>query len=160
MVIVVMGVSGSGKSTVGRALARAIGAGFHDADDFHPPQNVRKMKSGRPLDDADREPWLAALAEAIQAWLSKPGTDVLACSALKERYRRRLGVDGDRVRLVYLEGSAELIRSRMQHREHFMSPDLLESQFEALEPPANALELDVAEPVEQLVERIRRAWQL
>lgn len=160
MVIVVMGVSGSGKSTVGRALADAIGARFHDADDFHPPENVRKMKSGRPLDDRDREPWLAALSDAVASWLARPGTDVLACSALKERYRRRLGVDNDRVRLVYLEGSAALIRSRMERREHFLLPELLESQFAELDPPAAALALDISEPVERLVQRIRDAWNL
>lgn len=155
-----MGVSGSGKSTVGRALADAIGARFHDADDFHPAANVRKMRAGEPLTDGDREPWLDALAAAIRAWLARPGTDVLACSALKERYRRRLGVDGERVKLIYLAGSAELIRSRMQSREHFMPADLLASQFAELEPPEEALTLDIAEPVEQLVRQVRAAWAL
>lgn len=155
-----MGVSGSGKSTVGRRLARAIDGRFHEADDFHSAANVKKMQSGRPLTDEDREPWLAALRNAIEAWLTQPGVDVLACSALTNHHRRRLGIDGRSVRLVYLRGSAELISSRMTEREHFMSADLLESQFETLEPPAEALTLDIEEPVERLVNRIREHWSL
>lgn len=156
-----MGVSGSGKSTVGRALARAIDARFHDADDFHPVANTDKMKSGRPLTDADREPWLDALRTAVEAWLTQPGIDVLACSALKSSHRRRLGVDGERVRLVYLHGSASLIRARMETREDgLLSPDMLESQLAELEPPEKALTLNIEEPVETLVKQIRNAMHL
>ncbi len=158
MIIVIMGVSGSGKSTVGRALARAIGGRFHDADDFHPPSNVDKMKSGRPLTDKDREPWLAALRSAIEGWLTQPGVDVLACSALKRRYRRQLGVDGERVRLVYLQGSPGLIRARMETREGgLLAPDMLDSQFADLEPPSHALTLDIEQPIETLVRQIKHS---
>ena len=161
MVVVIMGVSGSGKSTVGRELARAIDGRFHDADDFHPPANVRKMQSGRPLTDADREPWLAALEAAIEAWLTQPGVDVLACSALKRRHRRRLGIDGERVRLVYLQGPPGLIRARMETREDgLLAPDMLDSQLAELEPPAQALRLDIEEPVEALVAQIREKLHL
>jgi gluconokinase len=161
MVVVIMGVSGSGKSTVGRALARAIGARFHDADDFHPRANVEKMQSGRPLTDEDREPWLAAVGSAIEAWLAQPGVDVLACSALKRRHRRRLGIDRERVRLVYLQGPPGLIRARMENREDgLLAPDMLESQLAELEPPAEALTLDIEEPVDTLVARIRQSLHL
>lgn len=161
MVIVIMGVSGSGKSTVGRELARAIDGRFHDADDFHPRANVRKMQGGRPLTDEDREPWLAALATAIEAWLTQPGVDVLACSALKRRHRRRLGIDGERVRLVYLQGSAGLIRARMQTREDgILAPEMLESQLADLEAPEQALTLDIEEPVDTLVSQIRENLHL
>lgn len=161
MIVVIMGVSGSGKSTVGRALARAIDGRFHDADDFHPASNIDKMKSGRPLTDADREPWLVALRTAIDAWLAQPGVDVLACSALKSSHRRQLGVDGKRVRLVYLHGSAGLIRKRMETREKgLLSPDMLESQLADLEPPEEALTLDIEEPVATLVQQIRSALHL
>ena len=161
MVVVIMGVSGSGKSTVGRELARVIDGRFHDADDFHPPVNIGKMRSGRPLTDEDREPWLAALNAAIDAWLTQPGVDVLACSALKRRHRRRLGVDGESVRLVYLQGSAGLIRARMEARKDgILAPDMLDSQLAELEPPADALTLDIGQPVETLVRRIRAELDL
>lgn len=156
-----MGVSGSGKSTVGRELARAIHGRFHDADDFHPRGNVRKMQGGRPLTDEDREPWLAALATAIEAWLAQPGVDVLACSALKRSHRRRLGIDGKSVRLVYLEGPSRLIRARMQTREDgILAPEMLESQLAELEPPERALTLDIEEPVATLVAQIRERLHL
>lgn len=157
MVVIIMGVSGSGKSTVGRALARAIGGRFHDGDDFHPPANVAKMKSGRPLTENDRAPWLAALRTAVDGWLTQPGVDVLACSALKRSHRRQLGVDGEHVRLVYLHGSPGLIRARMEAREDgILGPEMLESQLAELEPPEDALTLDVEEPVETLVRQIRQ----
>lgn len=160
MVIVVMGVSGSGKSTVGQALATAIGGRFYDADDYHSLANVQKMRNGEALTEADREPWLRALRSAIDEWLTQPGVSVLACSALKQRYRERLRVDGDKVRLVHLRGSPDLIRSRMSARNHFMPAGLLESQYETLEPPSDALNLDINEPVAEIVTRIRNAWNL
>jgi gluconokinase len=161
MVVVIMGVSGSGKTTVGRALAGAIDGRFHDADDFHPASNIRKMQSGVPLTEADREPWLAALRTAIEGWLTQPGVDVLACSALKRTHRRQLGVDGERVRLVYLHGSAGLIRARMEMRENgLLSPTMLASQLAELEPPEAALTLDIEEPVATLVQQIRSALHL
>lgn len=158
MVIVIMGVSGSGKSTVGRALARAIGARFHDADDFHPAANIEKMRNGQPLTEEDRGPWLLALRNGIDEWLTQTGVSVLACSALTVASRELLGVDRESVRLVYLRGSPELIRSRMRGRQHFMPPELLATQVATLEPPGRALTLDIDEPVEKLVERIRMAW--
>src|SRR5688572_10181249 len=114
---IVMGVSGSGKSEVGSALAQHLGWDFYDADDFHPPANIAKMAAGVPLDDTDRAPWLASLHELISTSLKKDKPGVLACSALKERYRQQLLTDNDDVQLVYLKGSYELIWSRMSGRK-------------------------------------------
>jgi gluconokinase len=142
-VTIIMGVSGSGKSTVARGLGEALGWRFADADDYHSPANKAKMQSGRPLTDEDRLQWLTALAASIDQWLAASENIVLACSALKESYRRILMKD-QRVSLVYLKGSFELIKSRLATRSnHFMNPDLLASQFEALEEPTNALVIDV-----------------
>jgi gluconokinase len=160
VVIIVMGVSGSGKTTVGRALAHAVGGRFLDADDFHSPDNLEKMMSGVPLTDADREPWLRELSAVVERWRRATGVTVLACSALTAASRRQLGVNGDDVRVVYLRGHPDLIASRMRERTHFMPPGLLRSQLERLEPPTEALTLDVEAPVEELVERIRGAWAL
>ncbi len=144
MIVLVMGVAGVGKTTIGEALARALGWRFIDADDFHAPENVAKMKAGIPLEDQDRWPWLARLNKEIR----QPGDAVLACSALKESYRRRLAQGIRQFTVVYLHGSAELIRARMADRSHrFMPAALLESQLAALEPPARAIAVDVtAEP--------------
>jgi gluconokinase len=158
MIIVLMGVSGSGKSTVGRVLADQLGWTFVEADDYHPAANVEKMRGGTPLDDADRRPWLAALRERI-ADACRNGEDVvLACSALKHRYQDYLEQDDPPcVRYVYLAGSPELIRERLDARTgHFMDPGLLGSQFEILEPPADALRVDVTAPPEQIVADIRQ----
>lgn len=154
-VVVVMGVSGSGKTTVGRALARKIGAEFHDADDYHPPANVDKMRSGVPLTEADRKPWLECLRGEIDGWLERQTAAVLACSALTARSRAILGTSRDGVRLVFLQGSRDLLLERMRSREHFMPPALLDSQLATLEPPSTdeALTLDAALPVATLVER-------
>lgn len=160
IVIVLMGVSGSGKTTVGRALAHAVGGRFFDADDFHSAANVERMRRGRPLTDEDRGPWLAALRAAVDEWLDTPGVAVLACSALTARSRRSLGIERDGIRLVHLQGPAELIESRMRQREHFMRPELLASQLATLELPADALELDVSGPVDELVDRIRSEFGL
>lgn len=147
-----MGVSGSGKSTVGRALAERLGATFLDADDFHPAANIRKMRAGIPLDDADRAPWLDAVAAALG---SPARPIVLACSALKERYRERLRQAAPDLVVVFLHGSPALLRQRMEERDgHFMPPGLLESQLRTLEAPENALHLDIAEPTDALVARI------
>jgi gluconokinase len=151
--VVVMGVSGSGKSTVGALLAKQLGVEFLDADEFHPPENVAKMAAGVPLTDEDRKPWL----ERLNAELRKRKDAVLACSALKESYRRTLAHGLD-CRFVHLRGPIELIRARMQTRRHrYMPAALLESQFETLEPPAAAIEVDIAEPPGRCVERIRAA---
>ncbi len=159
LVIVVMGVSGSGKTTVGRALAERIGARFVDADDYHPDANVAKMRSGTPLTDEDRAPWLTTLRTMIDTWLENEDTVVLACSALTERIRTALGVDRETVRMVHLRGTQPVIEARMCDRDHFMPATLLESQFALLEPPEHAIVLDVQEPPETLVTRIVRALE-
>ena len=153
--VIVMGVSGSGKTSVGRSLAEKLGWDFYDADDFHPPANVAKMASGTPLDDSDRAPWLAALHDRISSSLKADQPGVLACSALKERYRRQL-LDGNQgVQVVYLKGSYELIWSRMEKRtDHYMKPHMLKSQFDALEEPANALTIDIAMSLDEIVQEI------
>ena len=155
--VIVMGVSGSGKTTLGRALAAHLDWVFLDADDVHPPRNREKMARGEPLTDEDRQPWLeilhARLAEHVQA-----GTPlVLACSALKDRYRRTLTGDLDGVALVFAHGPRDVIAARMQGRDHFMPPSLLDSQFAALEPPAQAIFADIRRPVAELVPGIAAA---
>lgn len=153
MIVVVMGVSGCGKSTVGALLAQRLGVAFLDADEFHPPENVAKMASGVPLTDEDRKPWL----EYLNAELKRSKDAVLACSALKESYRRILA-QGTDCRFVHLRGSIELIRSRMTQRQHrYMPASLLESQFAALEPPAQAIEVDIAATPAACVEAIAAA---
>jgi gluconokinase len=152
---IVMGVSGSGKSVVGKALAQNLGWDFFDADDFHPPANVAKMASGIPLDDSDRAPWLDALRELISSSLKADRPAVLACSALKEIYRQRLMDGNNGVRLVYLKGSYDLIWSRMIARaDHFMKPSMLQSQFNTLEEPADAITVDIALSIEEIVKKI------
>jgi gluconokinase len=156
-VLVVMGVAGSGKSTVGAALAAAFGWRFVDGDDHHSPANIAKMARGEPLDDADRWPWLDELRGIIAAALEQRSGLVLACSALKARYRERLTGGGDgRVRFVHLTGTPELLRARLARRAgHFMKPGMLDSQLAALEPPADAIEVDAGLPVEAIVARVR-----
>jgi gluconokinase len=157
-VIVVMGVSGSGKTTIARSLAARIDAAMLDADDFHSPANVAKMARGEPLDDADREGWLSALREQIDKVLAEHRRAVLACSALKRAYRDRLGVGRPDVVLVYLQGSYELIRNRMHARHgHFMKESMLASQFATLEEPTDAITVDVSLPPDEIVDAIVRA---
>ena len=153
MIVLVMGVSGAGKSTIGRLLAERLGWSFVDADEHHPPRNVAKMAAGTPLTDEDRRPWL----EKLNLLLKQEANTVLACSALKEAYRQRLAEGLADCRIVYLRGSFELIRSRMQERRHrFMPASLLESQFATLEPPARAIEIDVEGSAEACVCAILR----
>ncbi|HEV3010944.1 MAG TPA: gluconokinase [Burkholderiales bacterium] len=151
MIVLVMGVAGVGKTTIGAALARRLGWRFVDADDYHPPQNVAKMKAGIPLADADRWPWLSRLNKELKQLEHA----VLACSALKQSYRQRLAQGIAEFTVVYLYGSSELIRARMEGRSHrFMPAALLESQFAALEPPADAIAVDVAATPEDCVAAI------
>jgi gluconokinase len=155
MILVLMGVSGSGKTTVGRLLSQEMGWPFYDGDDFHPPENVAKMARGIPLDDDDRVGWLDQLAATIQQHLDAGQSMLLACSALKHKYRDRLRIDPQQVRFIYLKGDFELILSRMQTRDdHYMRPTMLASQFADLEEPQDALVLDIDEPPEQLCQRI------
>jgi len=155
MIVVLMGVSGAGKTTIGSALAASLHCPFLDGDDWHPSANVAKMATGHPLEDADRLPWLDRLNAELRAREARGESVVLACSALKERYRERLTSGLARVELVFLHGSLDLIRARLAARQHrYMPPTLLESQFGALEPPARAIEVDVALSPEQCVARI------
>ena len=148
MQVVVMGVTGVGKSTVGARIADVIGARFVDADDFHPPANVDKMRVGIPLDDGDRAPWLAALNAFLTDAERQKRTIVLACSALKRAYRDRLRDGIADFRLIHLRGTHALIAERLSARkEHYMNPALLESQLAALEAPDDAIDIDIgAEP--------------
>ena len=155
--LIVMGVSGSGKTSVGKMLAMQLGWDFYDADDFHPPENIAKMADGIPLDDSDRATWLAALHDLIFSSLKTDRPGVLACSALKERYRQQLMTGNDNVQLVYLKGSYELIRSRMaSRRDHYMKAHMLKSQFDALEEPTDTIVIDVSMSVDEIVHAILR----
>lgn len=147
MKVLVMGVAGSGKSSVGAALAKALGWRFIEGDDHHPPANIAKMSAGTPLADEDRAPWLATLAVE----LNRQPDAVLACSALKQEYRNLLATD----LVVWLHGDKTLIAERMERRaDHFMPPSLLDSQFEILEAPSGALRFDTRSPLAQIVESI------
>ncbi len=147
-VLIVMGVSGSGKTTLGQALAQRLGWAFADADDYHPQSNRDKMARGQPLTDADREPWLLRLRGLIEQHLAEDNPLVLACSALKESYRTTLSGGLEGVGYVFLHGDPALIAQRMQNREHYMPVSLLESQLETLEPPTNAIQLDISRSLE------------
>ena len=160
MIIVVMGVCGCGKSTVGTALARSLQWPFLDADDFHPPENVVKMAHGTALTDADRWPWLDRVASELTRILERGERAVLACSALKQAYRDRIARAGD-VRFVHLDGDYETIAARLATRQHrYMPATLLASQFAALEPPLDALRIDIRDSVEEQVAAILAAYGL
>ncbi len=154
MIIVIMGVSGCGKTTVGQQLADRLGWPFFDGDAFHPPANIDKMSRGIPLTDEDRWGWLAAIADRMRALIASDQSGVFACSALKQKYRDQLHVS-DHVKFVYLRGDYDLIWSRMQQRPgHYMKPNMLASQFDALEEPRDALTLDITDPVDQIIEHL------
>ena len=158
MVVVLMGVSGAGKTEIGTRLAKALGGTFAEGDDYHPPANVEKMRAGVPLDDADRQPWLEAMSREIGAWLDAGRTVVLACSALKQRYRDILKAGRPGVRFVHLKGDEALIRSRLAGRRgHYMPASLLESQLAALEEPSDAITVAIDAPPDAIVAEICEA---
>lgn len=163
MVIVLMGVTGAGKTIVGRQLAASLGADFYDADDFHSSEAIAKMQAGIPLDDADRMPWLARLTKKIHEVEAARQTAVLACSALKQKYREQLraAATSATVPFVYLRITKEMAASRLRERRgHYMPPSLVESQFATLEEPTDAIEVDGQATPESLVVQIRRALKL
>lgn len=160
MVIVLMGVAGSGKTTIGKQLAQKFNWTYYDADDFHPLANIEKMASGKPLNDLDRLPWLEGLRDLIRESLSRNENAVLACSALKQSYRHYLLLD-DRVKLIYLKGTPDLIQTRLNERRgHYMDPRLLDSQFAILEEPGQETQVDITRSPEEIVETIRERLQL
>ncbi|HUF18176.1 MAG TPA: gluconokinase [Thermoanaerobaculia bacterium] len=161
MIIVIMGVSGAGKSTVGAELARSLGWQFFDADDFHSPENIRKMRTANPLSDEDRLPWLEALRALVSRLSSRGENAVLACSALRNAFRHQLETAGDDVRFVYLSAPVDVLDERLRNREgHFMPAGLLASQIAALEPPDDALLADASLPPSELAAAIRLAYGL
>jgi gluconokinase len=156
MVVVVMGVTGSGKTTVGRLVAMQLRWEFADADDFHSAANKEKIRHGIALTDADREPWLAALRDQISHWIAAKKNVVLACSALKKSYREQLRV-GNEVKFVYLKGTYDLIAARLAHRKgHFADEHILASQFATLEEPSEAIVVDIHPSPEAIVSDICR----
>jgi gluconokinase len=163
MIVLVMGVEGAGKSTVGRALAQELGWQFADGDDFHSPENKAKIHAGIPLTDEDRAPWLAAMHDQIVRWHQSGTNAVLAASALKESYRQQIfaGIPPEDYRIVFLHGPASVLKERVTKRAgHFASPAILESQLETLEPPQNAIAISITQPLAEQVKEIRSALHL
>jgi len=157
MIVVLMGVSGSGKTTIGTLLSERIGSVFADADDYHPLANKQKMAAGHPLNDQDRQPWLEELNRLLRSWFEAGESGVLACSALKANYRATLqaGMPVGAVSFVVLEGSKELLTARLSERKHeFMSAKLLESQLATLEMPEDALRIVNDRPPEEIIDQI------
>lgn len=155
--IVVMGVSGSGKTTIGRGLADALGWPFYEGDDLHPRSNVEKMAQGIPLTDADRQPWLEAIRHLMDEHIAGGKSAVITCSALKQAYRDYLKQGRDEVVFVYLKGSFELLRERIAQRKgHYMPVDLLESQFATLEEPLDAIVVDADQDSDSAVQSVMR----
>jgi len=155
MVTVIMGVSSSGKTTIGKHLSKMMNSIFIDADDYHSENNLLKMKSGIALNQEDRQPWLQSLRKLIDEYLTNQKGMILACSALSEKSRSILGINRKEIQLVYLKGEKMLIKKRMENRNHFMPPHLLDSQFAELsEPKNNALVLDIRYRPSELVEEI------
>lgn len=160
MIVIMMGVVGAGKTTIGQLLARQLSWAFADADQFHPPANVEKIRHGIGLSDRDRAPWLERLHEAIVHWIATGQNVVLACSALKRGYRQQLAA-GPEVKFVYLKGSARLIAERLRSRQgHFAGEQILASQFSDLEEPDEALTIEISSPPERIVAEIRKGLGL
>jgi gluconokinase len=158
MVVIVMGVTASGKTTMGSRLAADLGWPFYDADSFHPPENIARMTKGIPLTDADREPWLRAIRARIDHVLGDGGSAVIGCSALKSDYRHVLADGAAGVHFIYLRGDEPLLAERLRHRVgHFMNPRLLRSQLETLEEPGDAVTVEIALPLAAQVRRSRGA---
>jgi gluconokinase len=160
-VVVVMGVAGCGKTTIGKRLAKAMDAAFEEGDAYHDANNVEKMRAGTPLTDADRAPWLARLADAMDGWLAEGRRTVLACSALKAAYREALIGEREGVALVHLTGDEALIHARLAARHnHYMPPTLLTSQLAALEPPMDCITAEIDAAPDEMVAEIRSQLQL
>lgn len=163
MIVIVFGVSGAGKTTIGKLLAQQLGWRFREADDFHPAENINKMRSGHPLTDEDRWPWLEQLRQQIERSLAAGENAVLACSALKRAYRDVLRVN-DEIKFVFLRGDYATIEKQLRSRHHhFMDPNLLQSQFDDLEEPQpgeDVLSIELDRPPEELVEEIKAKLHL
>jgi gluconokinase len=158
--VVLMGVAGSGKTAVGTQLAHKLNWIFLDADNFHPPANIEKMKHGIPLNDHDRAPWLQRLHDELQIQMAKGHSAILACSALKESYRNVLRDEKSPPTFVYLDVDPETIRGRLQHRTaHFFPKELMESQFAALEKPKDAIIVDARKPLDAVVDQVIHALE-
>jgi carbohydrate kinase (thermoresistant glucokinase family) len=161
MVLILMGPMGCGKTAIGKMLAEKLGWPFCDADDFHPRENVEKMRAGIPLTDEDRKLWLEELGANIQGWLRHRQSTILACSALKQAYRDILGVNQSTVRTVYLKGSHELLRKRIEERQHpYMDKNLLRSQLDTLQEPKDGLTVDISATPEIIVSTIIKSLKL
>lgn len=155
MIYIIMGVSGSGKTTIGKQLSSQLGCYFYDADDFHSPENIQKMSQGIPLDDKDRQPWLISLSYLIDNLQQNKKNAVIACSSLKKSYRQLLQGNHQDLVWIYLQGSFEQVLERLNKRkEHFMKCQMLKSQFEDLEEPNNAIILDIALTPEKIIKQI------
>jgi gluconokinase len=159
MIVILMGVSGSGKTTIGQAFATTFSWVFQDADSFHSAEAKAKMRQGIPLTDAERQPWLETLQNAIAQWIDDETNVVLACSALKSQYREILRCDRPQVKLIYLQGSYDLIAQRLRDRQgHFMKVDLLKSQFATLEEPSltEAVYVDISKDLTTIIQAIKQ----
>lgn len=157
MVFIVMGVSGCGKSSVGKALAKTLNCDFYDGDDFHPPENIAKMSAGNPLNDTDRQPWLERLHQLAMEKLAGGETAVIACSSLKKSYRQLLKAGNENIKFIYLKGTFDLIWQRMLEREnHYMKAEMLHSQFATLEEPTadEAFTVEISADVETITKQI------